>query len=761
MKQKILLVLLFFLVIGVSFFVYCYTLAPTITAGDSSEMIAAAATLGIPHQSSYPVNTILGYLFTRLPWKTIPWRVNLMSAVLHSLTVGVIYWVILRVFSLLSAIPYTLNPKRYPLRPSHCLIAFGSALFLAFSRTFWINSLKAEVFPLNNLLASLMIFLILSYFLKPTAYRLIAFCLILGLGFSHHQTIILLVPASLYLIWRSSPELISGPLLKLVKFFLPEKQAVGLGEVKLAKKTLKVVFLSFLVLTFGLASYFSLMWLSKQSPEMNWGDPSVPSRLWRSFLRVDAGGFGSPAIYDTAPEKAPRLQLAFFGKNLVTDFTYWGVILGLLGLWGFWKRNRNLFFFMIIGILVAGPLFLVYANFPLEGGFSQATIIRFNLLSELFWTLLLSVGLFVIWEGVKKFTANQKDKSNSFARLMVSVGLGAIFLFPLLTHFKSVDQRENVFAYDLAEIMLDQTEDNAIILISGDIPNFAIDYLRFVEGKGGNRIIFSPGQMHMSWFVKQLKERYPELVVPPPYIGYRFTVTHQLIDGNWDSGRPVYIMPELSNLDPVVGESYLLWPKGLLFRVFKEESEIESSEFLAAADQLWQMIEPKKLNWLLEYQPNLDSPMYFYYTRHFFNLGFRLEEAEQYQDAIEQYQRTLEIDSGFGQAYKALGVIYGYKLPEEERDIYLAIENFQKYYRLAPSQQEAQAVEQAIQELSQPPVEATTSAELAGEEATGSGELVATDSGELIVDSVVDSVENSVGNSVIDSVVDSVESSIE
>jgi tetratricopeptide (TPR) repeat protein len=412
---------------------------------------------------------------------------------------------------------------------------------------------------------------------------------------------------------------------------------------------------------------------------------------------------------------------------LAKDFTFWGIFLGILGLWGLWRGRRRLFWLLVIGILVSGPLFLVYANFPLKGGFSQATIIRFNLLSELFVTISLAIGLLMVWEKVKNFTRNKKDKTNLFAQALVIAILALVFLFPLATHFKSVDQRQNTFSYEYGQVVLNQIENDAILMLSGDVPNFVIDYLRFVEDKGGNRIIFSPGQLHMSWFVKQLKERYPELKLPMPYPGYRFTVTHQIIEANWDLGRPIYIMPELSELDPVVGQNYLLWPQGLMFRVLKKDDQPEVEKYLTYADRLWQGLEPRKLVWVTKYQPNLDSGLYFYYSRHFFNLGFRLEEAERYQEAIQQYERTLEIDPGFAQAYKSMGTIYGYKL--EEKDEWKAIENLDRYLNFVSDMQEAQAVRQAIWELSQPE-EATESG--LPKEATMSGEPTeATEGGKM------------------------------
>ncbi|MQY69884.1 MAG: DUF2723 domain-containing protein [Firmicutes bacterium] len=86
-----------FLLFLVSFGVYLKTLCPTVYIGDSGELIAAAYTLGIPHPPGYPLYCLLGKLFTLLPFGTIAYRVNLMSAFFASLTIVLIYLIVLEI----------------------------------------------------------------------------------------------------------------------------------------------------------------------------------------------------------------------------------------------------------------------------------------------------------------------------------------------------------------------------------------------------------------------------------------------------------------------------------------------------------------------------------------------------------------------------------------------------------------------------------------------------------------------------------------
>src|ERR1700691_3272304 len=60
-------------------------LNPTFYADDSPVTITACVTLGIAHPPGYPLFTLIGYLFSRLPLAYYPFRVNLFSAFLAAL----------------------------------------------------------------------------------------------------------------------------------------------------------------------------------------------------------------------------------------------------------------------------------------------------------------------------------------------------------------------------------------------------------------------------------------------------------------------------------------------------------------------------------------------------------------------------------------------------------------------------------------------------------------------------------------------------
>ncbi len=86
-----------------SFSVYLLTLAPLVTFWDSGELSTAAWSLGIPHPPGYPLFCILGKLFTFLPFGSIVYRLNLMSAFFAA---GTVYILFLMLKKTLRGVPF-------------------------------------------------------------------------------------------------------------------------------------------------------------------------------------------------------------------------------------------------------------------------------------------------------------------------------------------------------------------------------------------------------------------------------------------------------------------------------------------------------------------------------------------------------------------------------------------------------------------------------------------------------------------------------
>jgi len=153
--------------------VYAFTAAPGVTMEDSGDFINGVLTLGIVHPPGYPLYTVLGHLFSLLPFGDPAFRVNLFSALWGSLCLGVVF-LILRILSI---------------ERIHAVFA---TLFLGFTTVFWSKTAVAEVYSFNAFLTACIIFWILSYNRDKKKSQLYLIFLTTGLALSNHYPLVIL-----------------------------------------------------------------------------------------------------------------------------------------------------------------------------------------------------------------------------------------------------------------------------------------------------------------------------------------------------------------------------------------------------------------------------------------------------------------------------------------------------------------------------------------------------------------------------------------
>ncbi len=173
---------------------YIKTLAPGVLEGDPGEFQFVSYILGIPHPPGYPLYCLLGWLWSHcLPLGSPAFRMNLFSALWGAGAVTLVA---------LSALELNRAVKSFsPFWP-----AMVGAMAFAFSRTFWSQSTVAEVYTLNAFLVALFLWAVLRDLPLP----ILSF--ILGLGLTHHRSLILFLPGALayYLVKKQRPR---GPFL--------------------------------------------------------------------------------------------------------------------------------------------------------------------------------------------------------------------------------------------------------------------------------------------------------------------------------------------------------------------------------------------------------------------------------------------------------------------------------------------------------------------------------------------------------------------
>lgn len=218
------------------FAVYLTTLAPTVMWYDMGEFATVSATLGIAHNTGYPLLILLGKAFTFLPVGDTAYRVNLMSAVFTALAVGV-------VFRLIDDLTGDLVAA-----------AFGAAL-LAFSGTVWANATWATSYGLNLFFTAVVLRAMFAWHRRRQPRDLITAALAFGLGMCNHRLIVLAAPPALLLL--------------------------ALGWRTLDRRTAALAALAFIA---GLAVYLYLPIRGEQEPALSWARPATWHTYWSMFL---------------------------------------------------------------------------------------------------------------------------------------------------------------------------------------------------------------------------------------------------------------------------------------------------------------------------------------------------------------------------------------------------------------------------------------------------------------------------------------------
>ena len=388
--------------------VYWRTLLPTVSSwGDSAKFQYLAQVWGIPHPTGYPLYLLLTRLFALLPWGDLAYRVNLLSAMCGALAAGLLALVALRI-------------SRDP------LAAGAAALLAAFSPVFWSQAVVAEVYALNAVWVALCLLLILRWRETASPAALYAFMLAYGLSFSHHLSMILLLPAFLFWVIGRQP----GALIR------PRNLAVGL-----------------LAIGLGIAPYSYILLRASQGAAYS-EFPALAGRSWLAAF-VDyvsgaqfRGGFfaafahGPAALLDRA---------SLCAQLLVQQFGWWGIALGGWGLVVLWRRDRQL----TIGLVLAALGETIFAL-----GYDIIDPEVYFIPSYLIWALFIAGGLAALAQQLAARLRRPRIR-----RVLWTAGCLALPLLSLVLHWPAADRSADFSARRWAEAFMQNLEDNALVVM--------------------------------------------------------------------------------------------------------------------------------------------------------------------------------------------------------------------------------------------------------------------------------------------------------
>jgi len=314
----------FWTALVVSFLVYFYTLAPTLTLEDSGELAVAADWLGVPHPPGYPIWTMMCWLSTKIfsfvTFRGQPnpaWSVGLVSAIFGALSAAITALLICR-----SGSDILRNSKQISRNldeSSENAICWVSGvvcgLLLAFAPIMWSQAVIVEVYSLNAYFLVQVLLLVYMWTRRPSSHLLYVTAFVFGLGLTNYQVLLLAALALAIIIMLKDFELFRD----FVIAVLPVGLILGLafnmihiGKINpivhpthisfftyislncllliLAYFFLprgKTVAITILLAELGVAFYIYMPIVSDlRNPPMNWGYP----RTWEGFKHALSRG---------------------------------------------------------------------------------------------------------------------------------------------------------------------------------------------------------------------------------------------------------------------------------------------------------------------------------------------------------------------------------------------------------------------------------------------------------------------------------------
>eukprot|EP00961_Rhodomonas_salina_P200284 2701732-Rhodomonas_salina.1 len=354
--------------------IYAATRYRGVPGGDSGELMSMACAGGVPHPPGYPILTMLGRSWLAVTPSIMgspASRLSLLSCILGSLS-ATFFFLAARLSSSSSSSSLSSGSWESVLATS----------FYAFSPLTWTYSTQFEVFSLNNLLSSCILYFSIRYFKHNEAWIPFLGAFLCGLSLCNQHTIaLLLIPLVPGVIVQSE-----GTLLKPFSLF-----------------TLVLLFAA------GLLPYVYLPLVSASPPLGSWGGQDTWEGFFRHLFRKEYGTFqlyttGSPTgdaevAFDALSNL--RRQTLMFLRNFSTEAMYGAPILCAMGVAELMRERSALAVLLLSSLLIYLIVFHSLANLP-EDDFYRPILSRFWMQPLQLAFLFLAPGLRFVFRIMEK-----------------------------------------------------------------------------------------------------------------------------------------------------------------------------------------------------------------------------------------------------------------------------------------------------------------------------------------------------------------------
>ncbi len=505
---------------AVVFALYAITLAPTTAFWDTSEYIATAHILGIPHPPGNPLFVLIARAWELLLTPTglpVAVRINLFSAFM---TAGAsVFWYLV-VYRILSSFTTHEVVRRAG--------AAASVLLSATAFTVWNQSnVNEKVYTVSLFTIALLSWLAFLWRDHVEEHRLqtsriawhddnvlVLMIFLLALSVGNHLMAFLAAPAILVLVMMVKPSVLASWRLYLwgailgfvglsVHLFLPIRSGLNpvINEAQPTCESLVDAIVS--VLTFGSAGCEQL---SQALQREQYAKPPVTERLAPFFDQM----LNYFQYFDWQWARSLMGSDGWFAAERL-PFTLLFLGLGVFGALRHWKRDRTSFAYVatLFATLSVGLVF--YLNF--KYGYShpivaelgpEAAEVRerdyFFIVSFSVWGLWAGIGLTALWLQLSERFGGVTDGWRKASPVM------AIALLPLVLNWPYASRAGQYAARDWAYNMLNSVEPYGVLFTNGDNDTFPLWYLQEVEGIRQDVTVMVWSYLNTPWYAKQIRD---------------------------------------------------------------------------------------------------------------------------------------------------------------------------------------------------------------------------------------------------------------
>ncbi|HUG40555.1 MAG TPA: DUF2723 domain-containing protein [Longimicrobiales bacterium] len=546
---------------------YFITLAPTTAFWDTSEYIATAHILGVPHPPGNPTFVVLARAWELVlaPFGlSVAERINLFSATMGALAHGCWFLVFHRIVA-------TFTPeKRIRLLGAGLAVLVSATAFTVWSQ----SNVNEKVYTVSLFTIALLSWL--AFHWRDNLGRgkddnlILLMIFILALSVGNHLMAFLAAPALLVFIllvesktltpwnpWTFALALIGLLIAVLVILAMP-LAPLWAGVLVL---TLVAVFAAFgnwklylfgaAVALVGLSIHLFLPLRAALAPVINEADPSTWTALGESLARTQ---YDKPSVFsDPTDPSLPRGASLIFaqignylqyfdwqwarsvdgmqslfggargpadlltGRSLRPVLTLVFSALGVYGAYEHFHRARISFWYVAILFATVSFGLVGYLNFrygytfPQPGGGYDLELheVRerdyFFIVSFSLWGLWSGLGLLVLWQRLSHAMAESFAALRTpRARRLAASPILALAFLPLLLNWTHADRSDDYAARDWAYNMLMSVEPYGVLFTNGDNDTFPLWYLQEVEGIRRDVTVIVMSYLNTPWYGKQL-----------------------------------------------------------------------------------------------------------------------------------------------------------------------------------------------------------------------------------------------------------------